>query len=256
MSSHYEKFRSLHHQPELLLLGNAWNVSSAKVLEAAGIKAIGTSSSAIADTMGYEDGENIPFEELFQIISRIVKNVQVPVSADIETGYSSTLEGILAHIDQLISIGIAGINLEDSTASRDRQLVPATVFAEKIAAIRKYLAAGNKQLFINARTDAFLLKDPASLEESISRARLYEEAGADGLFVPFIEQEEDIRQIVAATKLPVNVMARPQLPSLDRLNAIGVKRVSMGGSLYWAQKKHLQSNLDSILTEKVFSALY
>lgn len=254
--SDFEKFKSLHHQPEPLLLGNAWNVSSARVMEEKGIRAIASSSSAIADTLGYADGENISFAELLHIVSRIAQSVNVPVSADIETGYSDSIPGLLSNIDQLIAAGIVGINLEDSSASANRTLLPAEDFVKKLAAIRAHLAATKQQLFINARTDTFLLNVPDRLEETFKRARLYEDAGADSLFVPFIQSAEDIRQVVTATQLPLNVLSMKGLPSFTELGKLGVKRISMGGSLFWNMKKTLGERLEEVFADDGFTSLF
>ncbi|WP_160710895.1 isocitrate lyase/PEP mutase family protein [Chitinophaga solisilvae] len=254
--SAYEKFKALHHAEEPLLLCNVWNAASAKIIQEKGFPALATSSSAVADTMGYTDGENIPFPELLQVTERIVKSVDVPVSADIETGYSSDIDGLLRNIDQLLRIGVVGINLEDAAVGESRILPPAADFVKKLSAIRTHLSATGKQLFINARTDTFLLKLPNALEETLIRARIYEEAGADSLFVPFIHNEEDIRQVVNATSLPVNVLAMPQLPSYARLKDLGVKRISMGGSMYWSLGATLRSRIDAILADGDFRAVF
>lgn len=252
----FEKFKSLHHQDTPLLLGNAWNVASARTMQEKGLKAIATSSSAIADTLGYADGENISFPELFHVVRRIVQCVDVPVSADIETGYSNSIEGLLANIDLLVEAGVVGVNLEDSFASASRTLLPAEDFVSKLTAIKEHLAKKGKQLFINARTDTFLLDVPGKLEETFKRARLYEEAGADSFFVPFIKEPADIRAVVGATALPLNVMSMKELPAFSELAALGVKRISMGGSVYWAQKRALGSRLEQIVEDDSFITLF
>lgn len=252
----YEQFKQLHHQQIPLLLSNAWDVASARVMQEKGIKAIATSSSAIADTLGYADGQNISFGELLHIIRRIVECVEVPVSADIEAGYSSSMEGLLANIDLLVEAGVAGINLEDSAPSGTRTLLPADDFVRKITAIKSHLAAKGQNLFINARTDTFLLDIPGKLEETFVRARLYAQAGADSLFVPFIKESADIQAVVSATQLPVNVLSMKGLPDFDELTTLGVKRISMGGSLYWAQKRALGQRLEQVMADKHFESIF
>lgn len=252
----FEQFKQLHHQEKPLLLGNAWNVASALVMQEKGIKAIATSSSAIADTLGYADGENITFPELLHIIRRIVQCVKVPVSADIEAGYSHSIEGLLANVDLLVEAGVAGINLEDSAPGNTRSLLPAADFVNKIAAIKAHLAEKKQQLFINARTDTFLLDIPGKLEETFVRARLYAQAGADSLFVPFIKDPADIQAVMSATKLPLNVLSMKGLPGFDELTTLGVKRISMGGSIYWAQKRALGQRLEQVMSDKNFESIF
>ncbi|NLR68945.1 isocitrate lyase/phosphoenolpyruvate mutase family protein [Chitinophaga varians] len=252
----YEQFKQLHHQETPLLLSNAWDVASARVMQEKGVKAIATSSSAIADTLGYADGQNISFGELLHIIRRIVACVEVPVSADIEAGYASSTEDLLANIDLLVAAGVAGINLEDSAPSGTRTLLPADDLVKKISAIKSHLAAKGQNLFINARTDTFLLDIPGKLEETFVRARLYAQAGADGLFVPFIKDPADIEAVVSATTLPVNVLAMKGLAGIAELNTLGVKRISMGGSMYWAQKRALGQRLEQVIADGGFESVF
>lgn len=252
----FEQFKQLHHQNTPLLLSNVWDVASALVMQEKGMKALATSSSAIADTLGYADGQNISFGELLHVIRRIVACVKLPVSADIEAGYSDTIEGLLANIDLLVEAGVAGINLEDSAPSGTRTLLPADDFVKKITAIKSHLAAKGQHLFINARTDTFLLDIPGKLEETFKRARLYAQAGADSLFVPFIKEPADIQAVVAATKLPVNVLSMKGLPGIDELTSLGVKRISMGGSMYWAQKRALGARLEQVLADRNFESVF
>lgn len=252
----YEQFKQLHHQETPLLLSNAWDVASARVMQEKGVKAIATSSSAIADTLGYADGQNISFGELLHIIRRIVACVEVPVSADIEAGYASSTEDLLANIDLLVAAGVAGINLEDSAPSGTRTLLPADDLVKKISVIKSHLAAKGQNLFINARTDTFLLDIPGKLEETFIRARLYAQAGADGLFVPFIKDPADIEAVVSATTLPVNVLAMKGLPGIVELNTLGVKRISMGGSMYWAQKRALGQRLEQVIADGGFESVF
>lgn len=246
--NNYDNFLQLHHQKELFLLGNAWNVQSARILQQNGCKAIGTSSAAIANMLGYEDGENIPFDELLFVIKRILSAVNIPVSADIESGYSNDANKVVENIERLTDIGVVGINLEDSNKKNGKiELTDAGAFAKKINQIKNSLEKKNVKLFLNARTDAFLLKMPNSLEITLQRIKMYESAGADGIFVPFIIDPKEIAAVTSSSLLPLNVLSMPGLSSFTALSALGVKRVSMGSSFFRAVYKHADA-----LTKQVF----
>ncbi|AMM51720.1 carboxyvinyl-carboxyphosphonate phosphorylmutase [Rufibacter sp. DG15C] len=254
--SHYTTFLQLHQQPEPFLLGNAWNVSSAQALEKAGFKAIGTSSAAIAHSLGYQDGEQMPFSELVYMVSRIVQCVKLPVTVDIETGYAETAEEIAENIAQLHQLGVVGINLEDSTVLGARTLQPAESFAQKLKQVRQLLDQKQVQVFLNIRTDAFLLGLEDAVQETLYRVGLYQAAGADGIFVPGLVRSEDIRQITAAIHLPVNVMSLPTLAPFEELEQGGVKRVSMGNFGHQAVYQHMENQMQAINTTKSFTSLY
>lgn len=254
--SQYELFKDLHYQNAPLLLGNAWNVASARILEDNGITAIGTSSSAIADTLGYKDGEQIPFAELLFIIEKIARHIKVPLSADIERGYSNDPAVVVQHIEQLHDIGVVGINLEDSVMADSLVLAPIEAFSRKLSFIRNELSRKNIPLFINARIDTFLLNVPDRLNETFARIKAFEAAGADSIFVPFIRELSDISQVTAATALPVNVLSMPELPSFAALAEAGVKRISMGGSVYRSVNDHLKKVVHDITVAGSFAGVF
>ena len=230
--SYYETFARLHQAPTPLLLGNCWDVHSARVLEAAGYKAVGFSSHALSTVFGYADGENLPFEILLSVAQKVVGAINVPFTVDMEGGFSRSIEGILAHIDQLYDAGVAGVNIEDTIPAAAREFLPAKDFAKIIAAIANHLSRNNYKLFLNIRTDAFLLDIPTALAETLTRIRIYADAGASGIFVPCITNRQDIEEVVQATDLPINVMCMPALPGFDTLGQLGVKRISMGPFLF------------------------
>jgi 2-methylisocitrate lyase-like PEP mutase family enzyme len=149
-----------------------------------------------------------------------------------EGGFSRSIDGILENIDALHEAGAAGINLEDTIADGGRHFQAATDFARILAAVADHLSRTNRKLFLNVRTDAFLLGSPTALEETLSRLRVYETAGAAGIFVPCIIDPGDIQQVVNATALPVNVMCMPGLPDMETLGRLGVRRISMGPFLF------------------------
>ena len=253
----YELFTRLHRQEKPLLLGNAWDVHSARFFERAGYQAIGTSSAAIANALGYEDGEKISFDELFFVVERIARNISIPLSVDFERGYGATIDETLRHIDQLLSVGIVGINLEDSVRNGDsRGLDPVSVHADKIRAIKAHLAKTNRGLFINARTDAYIVKNSQPIETTLERIKAYEAAGADGIFVPFATEEKAIQMFTAATQLPVNVLNIPGIPSYARMAELGVKRVSMGASAFRATYRYLENTIGEIRKDNELSRLW
>ncbi|MDR6941399.1 isocitrate lyase/PEP mutase family protein [Mucilaginibacter pocheonensis] len=244
----YETFYQLHYQAFPFLLPNAWNAKSAKLIEAAGYPAVATSSGAIADSLGYPDGEKIPFEELLYIIRRIKASISIPLSVDFERGYSDDLAVINNHIQQLLDLGVAAINLEDAEGK--------AVYLRKLTGIKNYLIKTGQQLFINARTDAFLQKLPEPLDTVIRRAKLYQEAGADSLFVTGIGDSAVIKEITAAVSLPVNIVGNPKLATVESLGNAGVKRISMAVLVYRATYRNLEETLTAVNNTQSLTPLF
>jgi len=243
----YEQFHQLHLQQEPLLLANAWNARSAQLMEATGFRALGTSSGAIASSLGYEDGEKIPFSELLYIVRRIRAVTSIPLSVDMERGYSDGLNTLTDNVQKLIDNGVSGINLEDAQGE--------DMYLRKLECIREYLVRTSQHLFINARTDAFLQKLPAPLETIQKRAQRYEHAGANGLFVTAAPDISTIKEITAATSLPVNIVATPKLTVSDLKNA-GVRRISMAVMPYRAAYGHMEKTMQQVLKEQSLSPLF
>ena len=256
MSSTFQQLKDLHHAQDLFVLPNVWNAKSALLLQQKKFPAIATSSAAVANSLGYEDGEEMCFTEYLFMIKRIISSVQIPLSVDMETGYGKSNEEILSNLFQLIELGVAGINIEDSTiANTNRTLQDAKTFAQKIEDIKNKLAQKNVQLFINVRCDTFILNLSDKLEESIRRAKMYEAAGADGIFFPCISNEADIAEIINHTKLPLNVMCIPGLPGFETLNKLGVKRVSMGPFLFNKIYNGIHELSTAITSDQNFSSV-
>jgi 2-methylisocitrate lyase-like PEP mutase family enzyme len=255
--STFETFSQLHQNSTPFVLGNIWDVHSAKIFETNGYKAIGVSSQALSNSFGYDDGENLPFEILLQLAKRVVDVVRIPFSVDIEGGYSRSINGIIENINKLHDAGVVGINLEDTIAGATRQLQPVAEFQKILSAVAEHISRNNLQLFLNVRTDGFLLGMPTALDETLTRIKSYENAGANGVFVPCITNGNDIKAVVKATSLPINVMCMPNLPNFDELGSLGVKRISMGPFLFnkvydnagkLAKAINEQKNFTSILT--------
>lgn len=230
------------------MLANVWNAESARIVEKACFSALGTSSGAIAASLGYKDGEQIPFDELLYIVKRIKASTSIPLSVDMERGYTNDPATLTQNIQQLLDIGVAGINIEDSQGEE--------VYLEKLTCIKQYLTEKGQSLFINARADAFLQKLPSPLEVVLRRARRYKEAGADGLFVTGIQDTAIIKQIAGSIELPLNVVGSSGAASVASLAACGVKRISMAVMLFKAAYAGLEKLVTQIHAERSLAALY
>lgn len=216
-----------------MILGNVWDVPSLLAAQEAGVDALGTSSAALAATFGYDDGQALPFGLLVTMVQRLMRAATLPLSVDLEAGYADAVEDIAANVRRLAALGVVGINLEDSRIHRGkRQLEPMEAFAERLGALRHLLRDSNTTMFINVRTDPFLLDHPEARAESIRRGRCYREAGADGLFVPGIVAQEDIIAVVQAVALPLNVMGMPGMAGFAQLSDWGVRRISTGNGMH------------------------
>ena len=212
-------FRRLHLEPPLLVLPNAWDVASAKVLAALpGCRALATSSGAVARALGFEDGENAPAVVMIEANSRIARAVDVPVSADLEAGYGQPVETARAAWDG----GLVGINFEDSPGD---VLKDVDEQAASISAIR----AAVPDLVINARVDTFLVGN-GDLEDAVSRANAYLSAGADCVY-PIFCPASAIAELAGRIDGPINILLTPQMPSVSQLADLGVARVTWGAGL-------------------------
>ncbi|MDY8137697.1 isocitrate lyase/phosphoenolpyruvate mutase family protein [Aquimarina sp. 2201CG5-10] len=250
------KFKNLHNQNVPLFIGNVWDVPSSKTAEKLKFQAIGTSSSAIATLLGYQDGEEMKFEELAYFVKRIVLNTNLPLSVDLESGYSRNPKEIANYIKELVDLGVVGINIEDSIVENNRTLLNPDQFAHVLSKVNEILQIENIDIFINVRTDTFLLGQPNVIEETKKRIRLYEKAGANGIFTPCIEQASDIKEIVNCTDLPINVMCMPNLPDFDTLTKLGVKRISTGNFLFDKMYSQFENTAKEILNQKSFKSIF
>lgn len=221
----------LHHNGKLLILPNVWESLGAAMLEDIGYPAIATASGATAFSNGYQDGEKLPFNDLLNILQRIVSSVNVPVTVDIENGYAKNNAALAENIRKLVSIGIAGINFEDSHHD-EQKLIPIDEQCEKIFLIKKVATEMGMPLFINARTDAYIksndLSDEEKLSQTLLRGKAYKDAGADGLYPIFLKDKNAISAIIKEVDLPVNLLLLPGIPEFTELKEIGVVRLSLG----------------------------
>jgi 2-methylisocitrate lyase-like PEP mutase family enzyme len=252
----YLKFKELHNQTQPLIIGNVWNVQSAKVFEKLNFKAIGTSSAAIAHSLGYEDGEQMPFSDLLFIVERVTKSVALPLSVDIEFGYGNTATEIAKNIITLVNLGVVGINIEDSFfENAERKLKDSIQFSQLLQEVKNILTQQGISVFINVRCDAFLLNIPNALQIAMERIKKYEQV-ANGIFLPCITKESDIAKMVSETALPLNVMCMPELPNFETLEKLGVKRISMGNFLNGYTYTSLENMITNILSEQSFNAMF
>ena len=228
MTTRTARFRSLHTSAPLLILPNAWDAGSARLFEQLGATAIATTSAGMAWALGYTDGHTLPADDVVRATVAIRRAITGPLSIDIENGYSGSPGDVAALAVRLVDAGADGINIEDGRDAPE-------LLASKIDAIKR---AVGEALFINARTDvilAGLVEASRSVAETLAREAIYRGAGADGLFVPGLTKPDDIRAVVSAATLPINVMARKGLPVATELAALGVRRLSAGSAIaQWA----------------------
>src|SRR5216117_2530330 len=226
-----EAFRRLHREGGILVLPNAWDVITARLIESAGFAAISTSSAGVAWALGYADGERISRGEMLAVVRRIASSASVPVTADMEAGYGTTPEAAAETARGVIAAGAIGLNLEDGTDEGGGGLVDVTLHVERIRAAREAGAAAGVPIVVNARTDAFEIKEwtPAQrLAEAVRRANAYHAAGADCLFVPHVSDAETIARLAREIEGPLNVIAGPPAPAIPELERLGVRRASLG----------------------------
>lgn len=226
-----ERFHALHREPTVLALLNAWDAGSARVFEQAGCMAIGTTSAGIAYALGRPDGERLTRAELVEATARMAAAVDLPLSADAESGYGATPADVADTVSELVAAGAVGVNLEDAAPAGGVPLRDAADQAERLRAARAAGEDAGLRLFLNARTDVYWLGVGAPEERfelTLGRALDYVGAGADGIFVPGLSDPAEIAELVRALPVPLNVLASPLTPPLDALERIGVKRLSVG----------------------------
>lgn len=228
---------SLHNSGELLVLPNVWDAIGARVLEQQGYPAIATASAAIAESLGYADGENIRLETMLGAVSRIASSVSVPVTADMESGYADTVSALQETIVRVMQSGVVGINIEDSQVGGGA-LRPLAEQCARIAAIREVTARHDVHLVINARVDSFLSNSFGSqeekIEEAVARAKAYVEAGADCIYPIGPGDLETVSQLRQRIPAPLNILASPKAIGLAELHRLGINRVSFGPFIFRA----------------------
>lgn len=248
-------FRDLHVKGEPVILYNVWDAGSAQAVRDMGAKAIASGSHGVANAMGYEDGEQIPFDLALENSRRIVGVAgDLPVSMDLETGYGSVPAEVAATATKAIATGIVGINIEDQDLESD-ELRPVAEQVERIKAIRAAAAEAGVSLFINARSDLFKnapTEDHTDelLAKAIERAVAYADAGADSFFLPLITDIDQIRRLCESSPVGVNILKIPGTPSQRDLASAGVARISYGPVPYLQMVEWLKGNAKSALARE------
>jgi 2-methylisocitrate lyase-like PEP mutase family enzyme len=231
-----DDFRRLHTEG-VLVLPNAWDAASARLVERAGAAAVATTSGAVAWSLGVPDGHRLPLELLAAAVA-------VPVTADVEAGEPD----VAATVRAVLAAGAVGINIEDGGGAVE-------LHRDRVAAARE---AGGRELFVNARIDLYLFgigEPEGRLAETIARAAVYADAGADGIFVPGVIDLDLLRTLVTEIRLPVNVLAGPHVPAVDELAAVGVRRVSVGTGLAQAAYAAADRAARELLATGTYGAL-
>ncbi len=229
-----EELRKLHGGPRVLVLPNAWDVASARVLEELGYPAIATTSAGVAFARGYPDGQRVARDQMLEVVARIARAVRVPVTADMEAGYGITSKDMAETAKAIVAAGAVGLNLEDVTGDTESSQVDMAQQVEKIRAIRETSASLGVSLVINARTDVYLMPigpEATRFERTVERGRAYRAAGADCVFAPGVKERDLIEKLVKAIGAPLNILVTPGCPSIPELRKIGVARASVGSGV-------------------------
>ena len=225
------RFLALHEGERPLIIANAWDVGSAKLLAALGFEALATTSSGYAATLGRLD-YGITREEAVAHAAALVAATGVPVSADFEDGFATDPAGVAETVQLAVEIGLAGCSVEDWNAAEER-LYGVQEAAERVAAAAEAAHAGPVRLVLTARAENHLRGNP-DVNDTIARLQAFEAAGADVLYAPALDRTEDLRELLASVERPVNVLARSGAPAVGELSALGVRRVSVGGAFAFA----------------------
>jgi 2-methylisocitrate lyase-like PEP mutase family enzyme len=275
----------LHHSSQPLVLINAWDAASAAMVEHCGLPAIATSSAALANALGFPDGQYLPWAQMLEAVASVCRAVKVPVTADIESGFAANVTALETSITQIIQAGAVGVNLEDVMSANPAfkhadpnqadanirhgsPLFPLSVQIARIQATRRAAEAQGIHLVINARTDAYWQAgvDPAeAMRGTLERGKAYLQAGADCIFIPGLRSPEHIKTVIdhlsavrqdAVDRVaPVNILAGPGVPSIPELAKLGVKRVSYGSGPHRAAMGLLRRIATEAKTSGTFKAL-
>jgi 2-methylisocitrate lyase-like PEP mutase family enzyme len=225
-----ETFLELHHAAQPLLLANAWDAGSARLLASLGFAALATTSAGHAGTLGRLDG-NVSVDEALEHARALVDATDLPVSSDFENGFADDPGGVAANITRAIGTGLAGASVEDASKDPDAPIYDAGLSAERVVAATEAAHGGDVHFVLTARAENFL-HGRADLDDTIARLQSFAAAGADVVYAPGVTDLEQIRTIVASVDKPVNVLAMPGVPPVAQLAAVGVKRVSVGSGFH------------------------
>lgn len=243
-------FKSLHIVGKPVVLYNIWDAGGARALDKAGAKAIATGSWSVAAAHGYKDGEAMPLDFALMVVERIAQSTELPLTVDFEGGYAAEPDQIEKNVSRVIGAGAVGINFEDQIVNgAGLYAIPDQV--ARIKAVRKAADTAGVPLFINARTDVFLKARADGvhadvMDDALARQAAYTEAGADGIFIPGLTDGPLIRTICDEASLPVNVMMRGGLTSVEDAANLGVSRISFGPAPYAAAIEDLTARFNAI----------
>jgi 2-methylisocitrate lyase-like PEP mutase family enzyme len=245
-------FHALHHSDQILVLPNCWDVLSALVLKEAGAKAIATTSAGLAWAHGYPDGEKLPVDALIRAIQEIIQVIDLPLTVDLESGFTDDLATFATTIEAVIDAGAVGMNLEDGSKAPE-------LLVSKIGVVKEVAGRKGVPFFLNARTDVVLrslVPEEEAVQEVIRRAMLYRQAGGDGFFVPGLVQLEKIRTIVDSVDLPLNVLATRGVATIAEIEKTGAKRLSLGARLSEAVFGRLKQLATKLLRDRSLEGLF
>ena len=226
------RFLELHHRERPLLLPNPWDRGSAVLLASLGFPALATTSSGFAATLGRPDG-SVTRQEAIAHAAQIVQATDLPVTADLENGFADDPAGVAETVRLAAEVGLAGCSVEDFTGHQEEPIYDAGLATARVEAAAEAAHRGPARLVLTARAENHLYGRP-DLADTIRRLEAYQEAGADVLYAPGLARLEDIAQVVSSLDRPVNVLARPGVPSVAELTEVGVHRVSVGGGFAFA----------------------
>lgn len=249
MSDPVETFRALHVPGDPLILFNIWDAGSARAVADAGARAIATGSYGVAESQGFKDGETFPLDRALSVVEGILGVTDLPVTFDMESGYGDTPDDVARSVARARAVGAAGINIEDHLPGQSA-LVPV---AEQAARV---VAAASTGIFVNARCDVYRGvkpddNSPALIEDVLTRARAYADAGASGLFVPFLGDHPTIAKICEGSPLPVNILWGPGRGTRDELAALGVARISYGHGPWAAAMAWVKEQAGAVLAGEI-----
>ncbi|GAB2820026.1 isocitrate lyase/PEP mutase family protein [Lentzea nigeriaca] len=253
MTSSTDRTQLFHalHQPGPLALPNAWDVASALVVEAAGAKAVATTSAGVAWTLGAPDGNKVERDRVIDLVARIVKVVEIPVTADIESGFGRTAGEVAETVRAVSEAGASGVNIEDSINGALREIAEQV---ERLAAARE----AAPELYINARIDTYLrgIGEPETrLEHTLERAAKFLDAGASGIFVPGVTDLEIVTELAKGIAAPLNILVGPGAPAVDELAKAGVARMSLGSAVAEAAYALTKRAAVELLTQGTYSSV-
>jgi 2-methylisocitrate lyase-like PEP mutase family enzyme len=235
-----KKFHQLHQEKQMLVLPNAWSAGSAIVFEKQGFNAVATTSAGIAYSLGYPDGEGIHFEDLCAVVKQITKRISIPLSVDFECGYGESVAEVKENAKKLILAGAVGINIEDGLPNGN--LNDLDFQLEKIESLVQLKEELGIPFVINARTCVYLLDvadDASKIATAIERGNAFAKSGADCVFIPGALSEEIVETLVSAIDAPLNIIANPLFNDFQKLNRIGVRRLSVGSGAVRSAFNHL-----------------